>query len=169
MENIPFIAFLYGIILIIGIVLAVYYLYIERGITDKNEFLHLLFFAPTGFGNWKYNSIIRRNQTTEHSKKWYTYKYMIRINWCIIAALLIYEIYTFYHLYQMLVHYNEFKDNASATVGTNAADVLYSSFGWMINLSVYIVLAFMAIVLFFSFLVCILLFILLPKLLFKNK
>ncbi|MBK9329745.1 MAG: hypothetical protein IPM95_10635 [Sphingobacteriales bacterium] len=97
------------------------------------------------------------------------HKYMIRINWCIIAALLIYEIYTFYHLYQMLVHYNEFKDNASATVGTNAADVLYSSFGWMINLSVYIVLAFMAIVLFFSFLVCILLFILLPKLLFKNK
>ena len=159
----------YIIILIIGVVLAVYYLFKEKGITDTNEFLHLLFFAPSGFGNWKYNNIIRNNQPAERKKNWYIYTYMIKINWCIVAALLVYEVYTFYHLYQFLSHYNEFKDEVSTTVGSTASDILYSSFGWMINWSIYIVIAFMAFILLFSFLVCFILFILVPKLILKDK
>lgn len=159
----------YIIILIIGVVLAVYYLFKEKGITDTNEFLHLLFFAPSGFGNWKYNNIIRNNQPAEHEKNWYIYTYMIKINWCIVAALLVYEVYTFYHLYQFFTHYNDLKETASTTIGTTATDIIYNLFGWMINLSIYIVIAFMAIILLASFLASFLLFIVIPKLLLKDK
>lgn len=157
------------IILLIGIILSVYYLYVEKGIADWKEFLYILFFAPIGFGNWKYNNIIRSGQTAPHSKNWYIYFYLIRINWCIIAIILLYEVYAFYHLYHFYMHFNEMKENASTIVGATATDIFYALFGWMLNWSINIVFVFMAIVLFFSFIVCFIFFILLPKLLLKKE
>ncbi len=159
----------YLLILIIGFALAGYYLFTEKGITDVKEFSLVLFFAPFGFGNWKYNRMIRNNKIPAQSKIWHIYTDMIRINWFIIAVLLVYEVYAFYHIYQIIIHYNDFKDTTSATIGSTATDILYSSFGWMINWSIYIVLAFMAIIMLFSFLAFFIVFIILPKLLLKSK
>lgn len=160
---------IYVIVFIIGVVLSVYYLYIEKGIPDWKEFLYVLFFAPIGYGNWKYNHVIRSTQIAPHSKDWYIYTFLIRINWCIVVFLLIYEMYSFYHFYHLLVRYNEIKDTAANTVGSITTDILYSSFGWMIDTSIYIVIGFMTIVLLFSFIACFILFILLPKLLIKRE
>jgi hypothetical protein len=169
MNAIYLIASIYIIILITGVLCAIYYLYKEKGITNTKEFLHLLFFAPTGLGNWKYNSLTRNNEPTEKSKNWHIYTNMIRINWCIIAILLVYETYTFYHLYQFFTHYNELKKEVSTTIGRTASDILYSLFGWMINWSINIVIAYMAIILLGSFLACFILFIVIPKFLLKDK
>ncbi len=73
--------FLYAVYnLVTGPFFALYYYLNEKEIKSGKEFTLLFFLPAVGFGNWKYNQIIRRNETSELPRKWYIWKYMSKVN-----------------------------------------------------------------------------------------
>lgn len=147
-----------------GIILAVVYRIKEKRITDNEEFFKLLLFPATGLGNWRYNRNIRNNMTEPYGKKWHVYKNMIYLNWLFVLLVVGYECYFFIHLYQLYHQYSTAKSDAAAVVGSTGSEIIFKTFGWMIDISFTFMMVFIIFLLLFTFGIFYFLFIFLPKL-----
>lgn len=65
---------------IAGIVLFVYYLWIEKKATNIREWVLLLLLPVIGLGNFRYNRTIRVNAVSEYPKGWFILKGLVAIN-----------------------------------------------------------------------------------------
>lgn len=147
----------------VGFCLCMYYLFKEKKVVNTKEFAMLFFFPAIGLGNWLFNKEQRESIETNRTKNWHIYKNMLQLNWLFIFVMIGYEIYAGFALYNFFRHYEDMKDTSSEVIGVFTADILYKMFGWMMDISVYIILIFLLIVLLLSLLIMSLLFILFPK------
>ncbi len=146
-----------------GLFLTFYYYNKERSITNTKELVHLLLFPATGLGSWLYNRRERMGLHTEYDSRWYRYKNMLRINRVFMACLAGYGIYMLSQVYRLFHQYNEVKTDAAETAGKGISEIAFGSFGWMIHYSMVIAFAGTVILFVLGVLICLFIFVLLPK------
>lgn len=71
--------FIYNVLL--GIILTVIQLIKSEGKAEPLSIVLLLLFPAVGLGKWVYSQTIARNEQPTFPKKWFMWKYMIKVNW----------------------------------------------------------------------------------------
>jgi hypothetical protein len=104
--------FLYNFIA--GLFLSIFYFRKEKRIVDNKEFLHLLFFPVTGYGNWTYQSLLREKGSTFYPKGWYKYDKMIVVNAGLLVALFVIPILFPYLPFDVGLDWINHSDNQNA-------------------------------------------------------
>jgi hypothetical protein len=79
----------------VGFLLIDHYLWVERRIASYWEFLVLLFFPVIGWGEWRYNRLVRSNETPELPKRWFVLKYLIRIHLLYLLGICVFCLHIF--------------------------------------------------------------------------
>jgi hypothetical protein len=138
----------------VGFLLIDHYLWVERRIASYWEFLVLLFFPVIGWGEWRYNRLVRSNETPELPKRWFVLKYLIRIHWLCFLGLVVLGL-------QVFLGVNSWQSSASEALG-HYDSPLASLAGIFAGLGILFALCFTVAVLVVVLLFCAIVLVLIP-------
>ncbi len=94
-----------------GIFLCIYYLYKEKKIVQTKEWILLFLLPAIGLGTWFYNKKQRDGTENSNSKKWYVYKYMLKLNRLYVYSHLLFTSLTLGVFYILSLRKVEYLDN----------------------------------------------------------
>lgn len=119
-----------------GIVLCIYYLGIEKKISNAKEFLLILFFPVYGLGSWKFNRLRKEENDTSYPQRYYVLKYLFRLHLVFYVVLLGSSSYFFIEAMAIFAGTDKSIDNSS--FGTEA---LYYFGNALLSFTQYVIIA----------------------------